>query len=175
MLTVGGGGYFYLNNLRSPEALLLTYENTDYGIEVDYPDNWILEKSEDPFGTLARFFPEKSQGESLVTIEVENIDSNISLDDYTTDAISKITQYLPEARILSSQPISLGERSAHQVIYTGKNRRMDFTSKYLQVWFLESNQAYIFTYLAPSDRYQDFVGTVEKFMIPSWEVGEDFK
>ncbi|MEM9273068.1 MAG: protein kinase [Cyanobacteria bacterium P01_F01_bin.143] len=174
LLTFGGGGYFYWNKLQEPVISLWTYENTDYGIEVDYPDNWILEKSEDPFGTVVSFFPEKGQGESLVTIEVENIDANVSLDEYTTDAIAKIIQYLPEAKIVSSQPISLGEKAAHRVVYTGKNRGMDSTSKYLQVWFLEENRAYIFTYLAPSDRYQDFVETVENIMIPSWEVGQVF-
>ena len=30
LFSFGGGGYFYWNKLRSPEALLLTYENIDY-------------------------------------------------------------------------------------------------------------------------------------------------
>ncbi|MGK7897592.1 MAG: protein kinase [Xenococcus sp. (in: cyanobacteria)] len=172
LLLTFGGGYFYVKKFQDPVVSLLTYENIDYGIEVDYPDNWILEKSEDPFGTVVRFFPERSQGESLVTIEVENIDSNVSLDEYTTSAISKITKYLPEAKIVSSQQVTLGTKSAHRVVYTGKNSGMDFTSKYLQVWFLKGDKAYIMTYVAPEDKYQDFVGTVEKLMIPSWEVEE---
>ncbi|MDJ0901064.1 MAG: protein kinase [Xenococcus sp. MO_188.B8] len=176
LLTIGGG-YFYVRKLQEPSGLLLTYENIDYGIEVDYPDNWILEKVEDPFGTVVRFFPENGQGETepiLVTIEVENIGSNVYLDEYTTSTITKITKYLPEAKIISSQPITLGKNSAHRVIYTGKNRGINFTSKYLQIWLLEENRAYIMTYVAPEDRYQDFVGTVEKMIIPSWKVGEVF-
>ena len=177
LLLTFGSSYYYFNKLQEPSVLLLTYENIDYGIEVDYPDNWVWEKIEDPFGTVVIFYPGNSKEKTIpvqVTIEVENIKSNISLDEYTTSAISKITKFLPEANIIRSQQITLGTKPAHRVIYTGKNRDMDFTSKYLQVWLLEGDQAYIMTYVAPEDRYQDFVGTVEKMMIPSWEVGEVF-
>ena len=177
LLLTLGGGYYYFNKFRDNPILLLTYKNIDYGIEIEYPDNWELEKIEDIFGTVVIFYPGNIKGETIpiqVTIEVKNIKSNISLDEYTTSAISKITEFLPEAYIIRSQHITLGKKPAHRVIYTGKNRDTDFTSKYLQVWLLEGDQVYIMTYVAPEDRYQDFVGTVEKMMIPSWEIGEVF-
>ena len=121
LLTIGGG-YFYFKNLQEPLVSLSTYENTDYGIEIDYPDNWILEKVNDPFGTVAIFYAKTSEGQLLpfiVTIEVENIESNVSLDEYTTSNISKITENFPGAKIITSQVTTLGTRSAHQVIYTG--------------------------------------------------------
>jgi eukaryotic-like serine/threonine-protein kinase len=177
LFTLGGSGYggyyFWEQNIK---VLPLTYENADYGIEMEYPDNWELEKIEDPFGTIARFYPQKEQQEDVsteVTIEVEKIGSNTSLDEYTRGAIGKITKYLPEAKIIDSQEIKLENQPAHQIIYTGKNRDRNVTKKYLQVWILEKDRAYIMTYVAPEDKYQDFIETVEEMIIPSLTLGKD--
>ena len=124
LFTLGGGGYYFWQQNQTP--LLLTYENTEYGIEIDYPDNWILEKVEDPFGTIARFYPKDSQREDtpvLVTIEVVNIDSNTSLDDYNTAAIAQIIKHLPEVKIIDSRPMELDNKPSHRIVYTGKKKR----------------------------------------------------
>ncbi len=174
LCSLSGGVYYYFNKSRDTPVLPLTYENIDYGIQMEYPDNWELEKIEDPFGAVARFYPRQSQGETVsvqVTLEVANIKSNTSLDEYTTSTISNITQ-LPEAKIISSQQIKLGKKLAHQVIY--KNPRSNSTNKYLQVWLLEADRVYIITYVAPEDKYQDFIETVEKIMIPSLAIEKVF-
>ncbi|MEM7595701.1 MAG: PsbP-related protein, partial [Cyanobacteria bacterium P01_A01_bin.83] len=163
-----GSGYYFLQQPKTP--LLLTYENTEYGIEVDYPDNWILEKVEDPFGTVARFYPEESQTENtfpLVTIEAINVDADLSLDDYNTEAISQIIKHLPEAKIINSRPIELNDKPAHRIVYTGKNKNSNVTNKYLQVWFKKVDKIFILTYVAPKDKYQDFSEAVEQIMIDS--------
>jgi eukaryotic-like serine/threonine-protein kinase len=172
LFTLGGSGYYVWQ--QNTKVSPLTYENADYGIEMEYPDNWELEKIEDPFGTIARFYPQKERQEDVpaeVTIEVvEKIESNTSLDEYTSSAIGKITKYLPEAKIIDSQAIKLENQPAHQIIYTGKDR--DVINKYLQVWILKKDRVYIMTYVAPEDKYQDFIETVEKMIIPSLTIGK---
>lgn len=173
LFTLGGGGYYLWQQSKTP--LLITYENTEYGIAIDYPDNWILERVEDPFGTVARFYPQKSEAENiLVTLEAIEVDINASLDDYNNLAISKIIKYLPAAKIIDSRPIELNNKPAHRIVYTGKKKNTDYVSKYLQVWFKESDRVFIMTYVAPEDKYQDFSETVEQMMIDSLIVGEVF-
>ena len=159
LFTLGGGGYYILQQNKTP--LPLTYENVEHGIEIDYPDNWILEAVEDPFGTVARFYPQESQGEKnpvLVTMEVGDIDSNTSLDDYNTAEIGKIIEYLPAAKLIDSRSIELNNIPAHRIVYTGQKKDSDTTTKYLQVWFMEADKVFVLTYVAPEDKYQEFSG-----------------
>ncbi|MGD1919074.1 MAG: hypothetical protein ACFCAD_09365 [Pleurocapsa sp.] len=72
----------------------MTYENTKYGFDLNYPDDWNLKTIEDPFGTVARLFPNQKDAENIfVMIEVAKIDSNTSLEDYINLAISRILKY----------------------------------------------------------------------------------
>ena len=166
LFTLGGGSYYFLQQPRTP--LFLTYDNPEYDIDVDYPENWVLEKVDDSFGTLARFYLQQSDGENaLVTLEAIEIERNISLDDYSNAAINKIIQYLPEAKIIDSRRIELNNIPAHRLVYTGKKKDSDITNKYLQVWFQEKDRIFTMTYVAPEAKYLDFSETVEQTMIPS--------
>ena len=104
----------------------MTYENTKHGIEIDYPDNWILEQIENPLGIVARLHPKQSQEETnsvLVTIETENIDPTISLGDYSTEKISQIITNLPAAKIIDSRPIELNQKIARKWMPINQNNR----------------------------------------------------
>ena len=166
LFALGGGGYYVLQqNNKTPS--LLTYENSEYGIELNYLDNWNLDKIEDPF-TLARFYPQKNKDKDVrVTLEAVKVEANSSLDEYTNIAISQILKYLPSAKIIDSRKIKLGSKPAHHVVYTGKNKDSNSTNKYLQVWFREADTVLILTYVAPEEKYQDFSETVEQTMIDS--------
>lgn len=152
LFALGGGGYYLWQQTQAP--VILTYENDEYGFEIDYPDDWILEKIEDPFGTVARFYPQSDRGKDVpveVTIEIEAIavEPNIDLDDYSTVAISKIIKYLPEAKIIDSRQIELNNKPAHRIVYTGRKNNSDQTNKYLQVWFKKTDEVFILTYITP--------------------------
>lgn len=171
LMSLGGGSYYFWQQNKIP--LTLTYENTEYGIEIDYPDNWILEEVDDSFGTVVRFYPEKDRSKNTkVTIDILESYGDTSLDDYNTSAIGKIVKYLPMAKIIDSQPIELADKLAHKIIYTGENKSTNSTNKYLQVWFKEKDRIFIMTYVAPEDEYQDFSKTAEQIMISSF-VGEE--
>ena|GEM_PF-1370729 len=166
LFTLGGGSYYFLQQPKT--SLFLTYDNSEYDIDVNYPENWVLEKVDDSFGTLARFYPPKNDGENvLVTLEAIEINQSISLDDYSNSAINKIVQYLPGAKIIDSRRIELSNKPAHRIVYTGKKKDSDITNKYLQVWFQESDRIFTMTYVAPEAKYPDFSETVEQTMIPS--------
>ena len=172
LFTLGGGGYYLWQQNQAP--VILTYENIEHGIEVDYPDDWILEKVEDPFGTIARLYPQEKGDNNpvLVRMEVVNIEPDTSLDDYNTVAISKIIQLLPAAKIIDSRSIELNNKPAHRIVYTGKKNNTDYVSKYLQVWFMDADKVFLMTYVAPEDKYQNFNKTVEQTIISSLLSGE---
>ncbi|MDJ0691277.1 MAG: protein kinase [Xenococcaceae cyanobacterium MO_188.B32] len=188
-LVLGIGGLLYLQQTlnEDPEARpkltpILVYENSDYGIKMEYPSDWELTKVEDVLGTIAKFAPPESKVNIIpheVTISVENLTPSMSLDEYTTSAVGEIIQFLPEARIIDSRRVKLGNREAHQIIYTGKDKKHNLVIKYMQIWFLEGDRSaprqredsvYLVTYQAEADKYDRFLEPVEETMIKSFEV-----
>ena len=179
-LVLGVGGYVYLQQTinkvtedRLEPTPTLVYENSDYGIKMEYPSDWELTKVDDILGTIATFVPPESKVNIIpneVTIAVENLTPSMSLEQYTTSAVGEITQFLPEARIIDSRRIKLGNREAHQIIYTGKDKQHNVVIKYLQIWVLESDRVYIITYQAEADKYNHFLESVEETIIKSFAV-----
>ena len=171
LLTLGSYWWWKsTTNTNQLPFLALTYENKNYGIEIQYPDNWRLEAVADPFGTIAKFIPTNSQSSSIfsqVSIIVDDISSNTSLADYTSFAISKILKFSPDAEIIDNSLISLGDLSGHKVIYTTKDPKSNLPLKYLQVWTLKGSYAYIITYVAEKDKYQDSLEIVQETMLKS--------
>ncbi len=167
LFTLGGGGYYVWQQNQTP--LPLTYENLEQGIKIDYPDNWILEQVEDPFGTVARLYPQNLDKDTPVevTITAIAVEPDFDLSKFSNNAIGKIIQHLPEAKIIDSRQIELNNKPAHRIVYTGKKKDSNLTNKYLQVWFKEGDRVLIMTYVAPEDEYQEFSETVEEMMIDS--------
>ena len=58
-------------------------------------------------------------------------------------------------------------KQANQIIYTGKDE--DTKLKNLQIWTLKGDKAYIITYTAAIDDYDEFIKTVNE-MINSFEI-----
>lgn len=166
LFALGGASSYYLRQ-QNRIPLLLTYENSEHGINIDYPDNWNLDKIEDPF-TLARFYPRKSDAKDVrVTLEAVEVETDSSLDEYSNINISQILKYLPKARIIDSRKIELNNKPAHRVVYTGKAKNSNSLDRYLQVWFKEADKIFVMTYVAPDEQYRDFGEVVEQTMIPS--------
>lgn len=164
LLALSGGGYY----IWQQNISLSTYKSSQHGLTMAYPSNWEF-KQVDDYVTIAEFYPPNQNNNSIkVTVETEDIDLNTTLDRYVTLAIASIVKYLPEARIIDSEPIELNHQSAHKIVYSGKNSGL--TNKYMQVLLLEKNQAYVVTYVSPEARYQEFITTVEETIIPSLAV-----
>ena len=153
--------------------LALTYENKNYGIEIQYPDNWRLEAVADPFGTIAKFLPTNSQSSSSfsrVSIIVDDISYNTSLADYTNSAVSQILEFSPDAEIIDNSLLDLGDISGNKIIYTTKDAESNLPLKYLQFWTLQDGHAYIITYVAEKDKYQDSLEIVQETMLKSFTI-----
>ncbi len=174
LLTLGSYWWWKSKTHTNQQPFLaLTYENKNYGIEIQYPDNWRLEAVADPFGTIAKFIPTNSQSSSSlsrVSIIVDDISSNTSLADYTNSAVSQILEFSPDAEIIDNSLIDLGDISGKKVIYTTKDPKTNLLLKYLQFWTLQGGHAYIITYVAEKDKYQDSLEIVQETMLKSFTI-----
>ncbi len=154
-----------------PKDNLLNYKNLSYGIKINYPETWSIQNLENPVtGEVVTFLPVKQkQGNKLqenLTIKVlENYSG--TLDQSTDLFISEINNRLSEAKIIDKGSTILANKAANQLVYTGKNGSKSL--KNLQVWTLKGDRAYVITYTAAIDNYDEFVQTAEK-MIKSFEI-----
>ncbi|MEQ8540132.1 MAG: protein kinase [Coleofasciculus sp. D1-CHI-01] len=166
--------FFRMDERLAQVADTLVYENEGLGIQMNYPKTWEQKGTGDPFsGTVALFVPKGNNSTGFkpeLTISVEPLTESMSLADYTTASVAEIIEFLPEAKIFSSESARLAGDKAHRVIYTGKDEENNVRLKSMQVWVLKKNQAYIVTYTAAEDEYQDGLKPVEEVMMKSFKV-----
>jgi len=184
ILAISGAGYYYWQlensiNLAPSDNYFETeqnqfpflYRNADYGVEFKYPSSWKLKSKKQKREMIASFVPQKFTSGSLVpevNIQV-NQSSILSLEEYTTKAVYQVTQ-LSKVKIIDSLPTKLNDKQAHKIIYTQTDSASNLQTKYLQIWTLDGEQLYTLTFKASVNEYENFVGTVENEMFPSFKI-----
>ena len=185
LLGISGAGYYYwqlessFSRNSNPtryyetekEQFPFLYRNAEHGIEMKYPFSWMLDRPEEGETAIAKFIPEKSQSYLVspeVQIEVTQSDKS-SLEQYTTDAVYRITQ-LPQAKIIDSRPIEFGAGDGHKVVYTAVDPNNNIELQYLQIWTRQSDRIYTITYKAELEQYDNFEKIVENEMLKSLRI-----
>ncbi|WP_254173191.1 CHAT domain-containing protein [Planktothrix pseudagardhii] len=137
---------------------------SEQGIELKYPKSWQLKK--DPvLGEVARFVvPVEGSSDGFqenVRITIEPLPSSmVSLEDYSQDIVQRISQFLTNDPI-SAIKTQVAGLEADQVVYYNKD---NLKLKTKQIWMVKNNQAYIITYTADIEQFEQFEQQVEKMM-----------
>ena len=185
LVAIAGAGYYYWRLESSLNQGLDTdyyeaeqtqfpflYRHPTHGIEMKYPSSWKLNQPSPDWGIVARLTPEKNLSSTVVPevmLKVEKSPQSKSLDQYTTNAVYLITQLL-QAKIIDSRPIKFDQKPAHQVIYTANNPDNNEEVKYLQIWTINSDRVYTFTYRAGAEEYDNFAESVENEILSSVKI-----
>lgn len=151
------------------------YRNEKYRFEIHYPSNWTRQEQE-PFGTLALIFvaflsPQESASDMFlenINITVQDLSNQpMTLDEYTNLSINQMSQYITDFNIIDSSVTTLVGNPAHKIVYTGKEGQNNL--KWMQIWTIKDNKAYVITYTAKIDTYSNFLGTIQQ-MINSFKL-----
>ncbi len=139
---------------------LYQYENSEYDFSVTYPSSWIAEDAdENDMGIVAGFLApgdDMDNPSTYVTMQVEALPAgmNLTLEQYGQAAMSSLKEALPDLQILEESDIAIGQKVGHAIVYDLNSDGMDF--KVLKAWMVEGDEAYIMTYNAPADQYDEF-------------------
>lgn len=139
---------------------LYQYENSEYDFTVTYPSSWMAEDAdENDMGIVAGFLAPGDDMENpstYVTMQVEALPAgmNLTLEQYGQAALSSLKEALPELQIQEESDIAIGQKVGHAIVYDLNSDGMDF--KVLKAWTVEGDEAYIMTYNAPADQYDEF-------------------
>ncbi|MBD2136725.1 protein kinase [Anabaena sp. FACHB-1237] len=155
----------------TPRENLLTYENQQYGIKIiKYPESWNKTEPQNPLTKeFVSFIAPKQNPEDkfqeMLTIGVENF--NGTLNEFADSNIKDIKNTISAAKILETSSTTLADGKAKKIVYIGKNGTDNL--KNMQIVTLKGDRAYIVTYTAKTDDYEQFLQTVET-MIKSLDI-----
>ncbi|WP_445632437.1 non-specific serine/threonine protein kinase [Nostoc sp. DSM 114161] len=160
----------WLLQLQTPNQNFLIYQDSSYGIKIQYPETWKIQETPNLItkGLVTFLSPketEKDNFQEFFTITIENFSG--TLQESQDLFINEIKATLSDATIVNTSERTLAKKRANQLIFMGKNGNKNL--KNLQIWTLKGNQAYIITYSAALDDYDRFLPTAEK-MIESFEI-----
>ena len=171
LLTAAFGGWLFVKSrTTSPAIELSLYENSGQDFTINYPDTWSSQNRDDFFTKMVVFFSpledDSDQFKEKVSVSIEDIAENTSLKQYTEQALEEIKR-LSDPDVKKAQTISFGEDEGRQIVFTGLENG-HFVQR-MQTWSIKDKQAYIITYTAKPESYDQYLPTVEK-MIESFKM-----
>ena len=144
------------------------YENAENNFRVSYPSGWIAKDANaNDLGIVAGFL---APGEDMnnpsiyVSLQVEALPAgmNLTLAQYGQAALSSLKAALPKLQILTESDIPMDGQSGHAIVYNLESDGAEY--KVLKAWTVQGDAAYIFTYNAPTDRYEEFAKDASKII-----------
>jgi serine/threonine-protein kinase len=138
------------------------YENPTYGIQIQYPSDWgrldlsFLQDSAD-----IDFYPLSDTSLAKnVKLQVKNLPfHNMTLEEYTNSQINPTEEIL-----LESNTTTLADLPGYKIVFTNM-----VGLKTMQVWTIKDDKAYIITYVAKEEDYENDLQIVQN-MIDSFKI-----
>jgi serine/threonine-protein kinase len=165
-------------NATGNNATMLVYQNSTYGIKMQYPSGWTVTEFNNSVAAPTKLVvgfksPIGEQRGSdvvpeTVVVGVEELASkNMGLGPYTTLQLSLLSEATQGFDLLESQPTTIANNPAHQIVYTETVGPLKL--KKMQVWTIKDGKAYIAVYGADESNYSDQLPTARR-ILDSFEI-----
>ena len=153
----------------------VVYTNPDHRIRIDYPSNWKLD--EHPYANkfiayISSILKNSSDVfPATITVSVETLKKNISLDNYTNANLAQAKQSLPRFQLIDSNATIMAGIPAHKIVYTfaSPDPNVQVPFKSLNIWTIKHDKAYNISYTQTRSQYMKYLGVIEH-MINSFRI-----
>jgi eukaryotic-like serine/threonine-protein kinase len=150
-----------------PDIPLAPYENTQYGIKLNYPQNWNKQETANIITkeVVTLVSPRSSDSDKVletVSVTVEDLPSPKSLEEYTNFAKQEIQQNNQDVQIQSEGEDTLAGNKAYRITYTRLDGEVKL--KTTAIWTLKNFKAYAVIYEAQLEEYDRFLNEAEKII-----------
>ncbi|GAB4539950.1 MAG: hypothetical protein Tsb0014_30820 [Pleurocapsa sp.] len=146
-------------------------DNSQLGIKVDYPENWLPQTNNHVFQQAVTFIsPDENDSDSYqeqVKISIQK-SPPLSLSEYSQRSVEEIEKASNDI-VSPLKDTTLAARSAKTITY--QRQEGNLTIKRKEVWTLKNNKVYNIIYIAEADKYDKFYPQAEK-IIQSFEIVE---
>jgi hypothetical protein len=147
----------------------LIYENSLYGIRIQYPSDWI--KTEE--NRFISFKPPDGGHASLVALQYSNLSvTNMTLSMIVKKDVDTLKHYFKNFSLHESTVNDTESKHSYSIIYTYKNRYSPVEFKSMQVWSNNNNnnnKIYLMTYVSQAEQFDRYLPIV-KYMINSFTI-----
>ncbi|MDN5846717.1 MAG: hypothetical protein L0H53_10640 [Candidatus Nitrosocosmicus sp.] len=157
----------------------VTYENTDYGIKIQYPYNWKNIESLDQNAIVTFSAPEIREKKSStliniyepahVILAVENISSsNLNLNDFTNKYLNRLSTVNTEFQINNITDGTLAGKPA-KIIFSKDMDILNRISDVMRIFTLSDGVIYRINYAADPQWFSEYMPVAQK-MIDSYQI-----
>jgi hypothetical protein len=147
------------------------WKNSDYGIELQYPDSWIVYE---PEGLAVGFTaPSDSDDDSYfetVIVGAEDSTLQITLDEVTKASIANIKSASSNFVLSKSEAATLDGHPAHYVL--GTARQDGVLVQIYSIWTLVENRQYFMIFVGEPDMYDEQYSEIVQQMVDSFKIDE---
>ena len=147
---------------------LLTYENSSYGIKIQYPSTWEKQENgtkQDLVIDAVSFVPPTINSNASLDMSIDDIsdEKGITLAQYANNSIGDLKQSLKDFKLISSNTNSvLAGLSTYKSIYTHTDENTTF--KDLEVGVMKGDKVYILVYEAGLNEYDKYLPTIQQLI-----------
>jgi hypothetical protein len=158
---------------------LISYENSTFGVKMDYPSNWELgsDSSTYPTTTISVFYSPEIDDYASVSLVVENLSNSFTgsptLDEYLLHSIDGYRLYpdlFPDFTLNYSSVITqtLSGRPAYSLVGSFIDPELGH-QKLIELGIIKNGLAYYIQYFASPSKYTEYFPMLEN-MIDSFEL-----
>ncbi len=131
------------------------YENTEFNFSLQYPSSWITQ--EGVMGTkylafLSALENENDLFQENINIVVEDLTGiDITLKNYFELSYAQLEKIISDFSLISSESSIVANKDSETIIFSGVQGQLRL--KWLQVYILNNNKAYVVTYTAEEKEF----------------------
>jgi len=152
----------------------LTYTNSEFGYELDYPSTWSKTETGNPGLHVIITSPFESSNDEfteLVITGAESLFIDLDLDAYTELSMQSLET--PNFKLLDSSKTTLSDNPAQMIVFSDKNEFGD-DFKGLAVWSVVDKAGYFVMFGAEPSKYSEYLPIFEK-MLDSYKIDSKLK
>jgi hypothetical protein len=148
----------------------LQYENSTYGIKIQYPDNWQTKPANGILGEIVFFLPQGvNQTRDQVELDISVIPSrNMPLDPLAQRLFEIYKTILPSLEIIESTQITFHGNPALMVLVNSTNPISGIV-KSINIFTIKYGNLYLISYSAKPEIYSAYLPIANK-MIDSFQI-----
>jgi len=146
---------------NNSNSTLLKYQNSKYGLSMEYPANWETYTQADAMYSSGSYIIGFNSPDRTTSLNIEIEDPGQDLEEY-----AKKYNNIQEIQILDSEsgPTNLDGNPSYKLVYTSNAHG----TKIMHIFEKATNEVYYITY-ASTGKYYDYFPTIQK-MIDSFEI-----
>jgi hypothetical protein len=155
----------------------LTYDNTTYGVTIQYPSNWLVDNTDfpgEPLTQIVGFFsPLESRIDTYeerlwIAQEQQSFSEDFDLEQYAEQIVSNYNSTLIDFSLdeIDTETARLGNNDspAYRIVYTERLQPENIDLKTLEIGTLIDDKLYIVMYHAETARYDQYLPIIEEMI-----------